>query len=43
MEIYLSGSWGTIADSDWTEEDASVTCRKLGYFIAGRYIIITFV
>ena len=35
VEIYLSGSWGTIADSDWTEEDAAVTCHTLGHILTG--------
>ena len=35
VEIYLSGSWGTIADSDWTEEDAAVTCHTLGHILPG--------
>ena len=36
MEIYLSGIWGTITDSDWTDEDAVVVCRNLGHFKPGR-------
>ena len=31
VEIYMSGVWGTITDSDWTDDDARVVCRKLGY------------
>lgn len=35
VEIYFSGMWGTIADSDWTDEDAEVVCRNLGYIMPG--------
>ena len=38
VEIYLFGSWGTIADSDWTEEDAAVTCHTLGHILPGPAI-----
>ena len=31
----MSGVWGTITDSDWTDDDARVVCRKLGHFRAG--------
>ena len=32
----MSGEWGTITDSDWTDDDAVVVCRKLGHFKAGK-------
>ena len=43
VEIYISGSWGTITDSDWTSDDAQAVCRKLGYFKPGELatLIIT--
>ena len=31
----MSGVWGTITDSEWTDDDARVVCRKLGHFRAG--------
>ena len=40
MEIYFSGTWGTITDSDWTSHDAQAVCRKLGYFKPG--IIVSY-
>ena len=35
VEIYLSGTWGTITDSDWSRDDAQVVCRKLGHYKPG--------
>ena len=37
VEIYFSGAWGTITDSEWSSDDAQVACRKLGYFKPGIY------
>ena len=36
----MSGEWGTIADSDWTDDDAAIVCRKLGHFRPGIIIVI---
>ena len=38
MEIYFSGTWGTITDSNWTSDDAQVVCRKLGHFKPGAKV-----
>jgi hypothetical protein len=38
VEIYFSGAWGTITDSNWTSDDAQVVCRKLGHFKPGAEV-----
>lgn len=30
LEVYLSGRWGAVCDTHWTDRDASVICRQLG-------------
>ncbi|MFT7805964.1 neurotrypsin [Arapaima gigas] len=30
LEVYLSGQWGAVCDTHWTDRDASVICRQLG-------------
>ena len=38
VEIFISGTWGTITDSEWTNNDAQVVCHKLGHFKPGTEI-----
>ena len=43
MEIYWTGTWGTISDTSWSHNDAQVTCRQLKHSANGMQLCIWYV
>jgi len=45
LEILYNGEWGTVCDDGWTDTDATVACRMLGfmYVIQSYFVLISLI
>ena len=40
VEVCINGTWGTICDNYWTDNEASVVCSQLEYSPYGEHLLL---
>ena len=40
LELCLHQRWGTVSDGTWSNEEAQVVCRQLGYSTEGSSVLL---
>ena len=43
VEVCISGRYGSVCQNEWTEKDASVVCKQLGFSEYGKIAISTLI
>ena len=41
VEVCYRGVWGAVMDGDWSNRDAAVVCRELGFPSQGQLISVS--